>query len=164
MVSSVTKLPRCEWCNGRVKVKPLGRPARFCSASCRQRAYERRQLTKRKQAEADTINAAKYPAWATHLHVKPKLPPRLRPRRLQCPVCKFPFDVKARGPIPATCSRRCALALALHTVYMQGVNKPRDLMNEDIVANSFLSERKRHQKAIIDNILGGVDKPTNRRR
>jgi hypothetical protein len=162
MVSSVTK-SRCEWCNRRVKVKPLGRPARFCSAGCRPRAYERRQLTERKQAEADAINAAKYPAWATHLHVKPKLPPRHRPRRLQCPVCKFPFAVKARGPIPATCSRRCAWALTLHTVYMQGVNKRRHLMKEDIVANSFLSKRKRRQKAIIDNKLAGIGKPNRRR-
>ena len=38
------------------------------------------------------------------------MPPPRRPRNLLCPVCKFAFDVKKRGPIPETCSRRCALA------------------------------------------------------
>jgi hypothetical protein len=85
-----------------------GRRARFCSATCRQLAYARRKLQKEKQAEADAINAANFPAWATHLHVKPKLSPRRRPRRLQCPVCKFPYVIKKRGPIPKTCSTRCA--------------------------------------------------------
>jgi hypothetical protein len=41
------------------------------------------------------------------------MPPPRRPRNLLCPVCKFAFDVKKRGPIPETCSRRCALALAI---------------------------------------------------
>jgi hypothetical protein len=51
------------WIPGRVNGavassrQPCGRPARFCSASCRQRAYERQQLAKLKQAEADAINA-----------------------------------------------------------------------------------------------------------
>jgi hypothetical protein len=39
-------------------------PPRATSASCRQRAYERRLLEQRKQAEADQINAAEFPAWA----------------------------------------------------------------------------------------------------
>ena len=50
-----------------------------------------------------------------------KLPPR-RPRKLLCPVCKFPFAAKKRGPIPETCGRRCALALALHRAYRRGAS------------------------------------------
>jgi hypothetical protein len=144
----------CEWCRCRVKPKPCGRPARFCSASCRQRAYERRQLARQKQTAADVINRG-LPAWATHLHDKPKLPARRRPRRLQCPVCKFPFAVKARGPIPETCSRRCAFALALHKAYKRGQQEPIGLLNKDIVAASFLAQRKRHQ-AVIDSLLANV--------
>ena len=133
---------RCERCRRLVKPSPRGRPARFCSASCRQRAYERRQLAKQRQAEADAINQASFPAWATYLHIKPKLPARHRPRRLQCPVCKFQFAVKARGPIPATCSQRCALALTLHRAYLRGKNEPLGLLKKDIVAASFLAQRR----------------------
>jgi hypothetical protein len=114
-------------------------------------------LAKQKQAEADVINRG-LPAWATHLHVKPKLPARRRPRRLQCPVCKFPFAIKARGPIPETCSQRCALALGLHKAYRRGKQEPLGLLNKDIVAASFLAQRKRHQ-AIIDSLL--TDVPTS---
>jgi hypothetical protein len=84
------------------------------------------------------------PAWATHLHFKPKIPARHRPRRLQCPVCKFSFAVKARGPIPKTCGPRCAFALALHTAYKRGQQEPIGLLNKDIVAVAFLAQRKRH--------------------
>jgi len=32
---------RCAWCKEKIKVKSQGRLPRFCSHSCRQRAYER---------------------------------------------------------------------------------------------------------------------------
>jgi hypothetical protein len=111
-------------------------------------------LAKRKQAEADVINRG-LPVWATHLHAKPKLPRLRRPRRLQCPVCKFPFVVKPRGPIPKTCSQRCALALALHRAYLRGRNEQFDLLNKDIIAASFLAQRRRFQ-AVIDNLVPGA--------
>lgn len=42
----VTKQPRgrqrCEWCRQHFNPKTRGRPPRFCSDSCRQRAYEKR--------------------------------------------------------------------------------------------------------------------------
>ena len=127
--------PKCEWCRHRIKPKPRGRPARYCSPACCQRAYERRQLTKRKQAEADAINAAKYPPWATHLHIKPDLPPQRRPRRKQCPVCKFPFVVKKRGPIPEVCGPRCARALELSRVALAVMERPINLFKKDVMAN-----------------------------
>ena len=144
---------RCKWCKRLVKAKPRGRPSNFCSATCRQRSYERRKMAKQKQEEANAINKALFPAWATHLHVKPKLPARCRPRRLQCPVCESPFAVKARGPIPRTCSWRCALALALHRAYLRGKSEPLGLLNKDIVAASFLAQRHKRHQVIIDSLL-----------
>ena len=131
---------KCDWCSRRVKAKPRGRPARFCSATCRQRAYERRRLEARLQAEADAVNVAAFPNLPilknvpelAHLLAKPKLPPRQRPRGMRCPMCGFPFAVKKRGPIPETCSRRCALALALHQAYMRGVEMPFTLLKNDL--------------------------------
>jgi hypothetical protein len=35
------KTLRCLWCREKIAVKPQGRLPRFCSHSCRQRAYER---------------------------------------------------------------------------------------------------------------------------
>jgi hypothetical protein len=37
------KPPKCAWCRKRFARKATGRPATFCSASCRQRAYEKRK-------------------------------------------------------------------------------------------------------------------------
>ena len=145
--------PRCQWCRHLLKPKGRGRTARFCSASCRQLAYERRRLTKQKQAEADAINRAKFPPWATHLHVKPKLPPRHRPRQLRCPVCTFPFAVKARGPIPETCSPRCSRALTLREACRLGVNKPVELLDQDIMAAHVLGTQRRRRQAIIDALV-----------
>jgi hypothetical protein len=34
----------CEWCSRRLRTKTRGRPRRYCDATCRQRAYERRRL------------------------------------------------------------------------------------------------------------------------
>jgi hypothetical protein len=123
-------------------------------------------LVKRKQAEADAFNEANFPDWAKYLHAKPKLPPRRRPRRLPCPVCKFPFVVKARGPIPVTCSPRCAKALALYQAFQRGINRPLDLLNKDIAANSFLAARRGRHQTIIDDMLSdiGVPRRTRRRR
>lgn len=91
------------------------------------------------------------------MHVKPKLPPRRRPRRLECPVCKFPFAVKARGPIPETCSQRCALALKLRNAYLRGQQgEMLGLLNKDIVAASCLAQRRRRHQAIINSLLTDV--------
>ena len=47
MTGSVTKQTRrrrkCDWCREWFKPKPRGAPPRFCSQSCRQRAYEARR-------------------------------------------------------------------------------------------------------------------------
>jgi hypothetical protein len=149
---------RCEWCRHLIKPKPRGRPARFCSASCRQRSYERRRLEKEKQADFDAI-AAQHSAWAKYLLPRPKLPPRHRPRRLRCPVCKFQFAVKARGPIPETCSRRCACALALWRAYMRGKNEPLALLKKDLTAVAFLAKRRRRHQMIIDDMLSEIGVP-----
>ncbi len=49
MMKDVTKARprkrRCRWCKKHFQPKPAGRPALFCSASCRQRTYERRKWT-----------------------------------------------------------------------------------------------------------------------
>jgi hypothetical protein len=152
---------------------PRGRPARFCSASCRQRAYERRQLQKQKQAEADAINAEKFPNLAVlenfparfaHLLAKPNMPPRHRPRKSECPVCMSPIAVKKRGPIPKTCSRRCALTLALHRAYKRGIDVPVTLLKQDIAAVTGLDRRRRQREQerrqryqeIINGMLSGV--------
>ena len=37
------KTLRCLWCRGRIRVGSHGRLPRFCSQTCRQRAYERRK-------------------------------------------------------------------------------------------------------------------------
>jgi hypothetical protein len=115
-------------------------------------------LEKEKQAEFDAI-AAQHSAWATYLLAKPKLPPRHRPRRLQCPVCKSPFVVNACGPVPETCSGRCADALALWRAYMRGKNEPVTLQKKDITAIAFLAERRRRHQSIIDNMLTDIRVP-----
>ncbi len=85
-------------------------------------------MEKRKQAEIDAIHA-RHSAGAAYLLPKLKLPPRRRPTRLKCPVCKFPFAVKKRGPIPVTCGPRCALALDLHKAYLRGRNEVFDVLS-----------------------------------
>src|SRR5215470_18734402 len=40
------KSARCPICKERFKLNSRGRPARFCSRSCRQRAYEQRKLSR----------------------------------------------------------------------------------------------------------------------
>jgi hypothetical protein len=150
---------RCDWCRRLVKPKLRGRQARFCSASCRQRAYERRRLEKEKQAEFDAI-AAQHPAWATYLLPKPKLPPHQRPRRLQCQACKSPFVVKARGPIPETCGHtRCAHALGLYRAYLRGKSEAAAFLTKDLTAMAFLAERGRRHQTIIDNMLTDIGVP-----
>jgi hypothetical protein len=81
-----------------------------------------------------------------------------------CPVCKFTFTVKKRGPVPDTCSDRCALALALHRAYRHGVDKPVALLKKDIAAKSFQiqrveqrrQQRRQRYQEIIDGMLTGV--------
>jgi hypothetical protein len=43
---------KCNWCKKRFKPRVAGRPALFCSASCRQRAYERRKWTPHSASDA----------------------------------------------------------------------------------------------------------------
>ena len=43
---------KCAWCGKRFAPKPVGRPALFCSASCRQRAYEKRRLSQYSASDA----------------------------------------------------------------------------------------------------------------
>ncbi len=154
--------PRCEWCRHLLKPKGRGRPAHYCSASCRQLSYERRQLVKQRQAKADAINKAKFPAWATHLHVRPKMPLRHRPRQLKCPVCTFRFPVKARGPIPETCGRRCSLALTLRNTFKLGVNKPIELLDKDISEAHLIGAQRRRYQAIVDALVAPPAKKTKR--
>ncbi|WP_394367418.1 hypothetical protein [Corynebacterium poyangense] len=35
--------PTCEWCGTPIKIIRRGRPKKYCSASCRQQAYQHRQ-------------------------------------------------------------------------------------------------------------------------
>lgn len=42
-VMKVMKVGGCQWCGGQLRQKTGGRPAVFCGASCRQRAYEARR-------------------------------------------------------------------------------------------------------------------------
>ena len=48
------KKRRCAWCRNDFRPSGRGRPPRFCSNSCRQRAYEKR----REQQQATTIYGA----------------------------------------------------------------------------------------------------------
>jgi hypothetical protein len=79
-------------------------------------------LEARLHVEADAVNAAQFPnleivktvPQLAHLLAKPKLPPRQRPRKKRCPLCGLPFAVRRRGPIPETCSRRCASDVVIY--------------------------------------------------
>jgi hypothetical protein len=151
----------CQWCGHRIP-KMVRHHARFCSTSCRQRAYERRLLEKQAQAKADAINAAQFPNWAgqenvpayvAHLLVKPQLPLRYRPRRLKCPVCRFPFEVKKRGPIPVTCGDRCARALALRWAIKIALGDPQEHLRRDIVNNALSHGRRIRHQAMIDDMF-----------
>ena len=47
---------RCRWCGGELQTGGRGRPKEFCSASCRQAAYEqRRGLAGRRVKEGDVV-------------------------------------------------------------------------------------------------------------
>jgi ribosomal protein L34E len=48
--------PKCAWCGTRLKPQPAGRPALFCSASCRQRAYEKRKWARYSASDALALN------------------------------------------------------------------------------------------------------------
>jgi hypothetical protein len=98
------------------------------------------------------------PPWAAYLQAKPQLPPRHRPRKLRCPVCTARFAVKKRGPIPETCSRRCALTLALHRAYKRGIDVPVTLLEKDVASFQVQrrEQRRQHYQEIIDGMLTGV--------
>jgi hypothetical protein len=122
-------------------------------------------LEKRKQEEADAINAAEFPAWAgrenvpayvAHWLTKPQLPPRRRPRRRRCPLCGFSFAVKKRGPIPLTCSYRCALALKLYRAAKTLAGQPVKLIERDIVAHALLDQRRTRHQALINDLLDRI--------
>jgi hypothetical protein len=147
----MTDRPRCNWCQHLIKPKGHGPAARYCSASCRQRAYERRQLEKQQQAEIDELH--RQYSWAAKLQPQPKLPPRRRPTRLKCLVCSFPFAVRKRGHIPKTCGPRCKLALALYTAYTRGKNEGPAALDRDITAMAFRAQRGRRYQSIIDKLL-----------
>jgi hypothetical protein len=76
---------------------------------------------------------------------------------LKCPVCKLQFAVKARGPVPKTCSDRCEHALALWRAYQRGKNEASTFLKKDITALAFLSQRRRRHQAIIDDMLTDID-------
>jgi hypothetical protein len=46
------KTLRCEWCRARFKLPDRGRLPRFCSHTCRQRAYEKRKWGRPRAVEA----------------------------------------------------------------------------------------------------------------
>jgi hypothetical protein len=119
-------------------------------------------LEKQAQAEADAINAAEFPDWpgrenvpahVAHWLAKPRLPPRRRPRRLKCPVCKFTFEVKKRGPVPTTCSNRCAWALALLQGHKFLAGDPEGRLRRDIVSIALSHGRRIRHQAIINDMF-----------
>jgi hypothetical protein len=46
---------RCEWCSREITQEGPGRRRRYCSQSCRQRAYEQRQSLKDTTIPADSV-------------------------------------------------------------------------------------------------------------
>ena len=52
MKAARPKPSKCARCRKRFTSKPLGRPALFCSASCRQRSYEKRRLSQYSASDA----------------------------------------------------------------------------------------------------------------
>lgn len=46
---------RCEWCSREIAQEGPGRRRRYCSQSCRQRAYEQRQSLKDTAIPADSV-------------------------------------------------------------------------------------------------------------
>lgn len=47
----------CAWCGTAIEIRPRAQHQRFCSRSCRQRAYEVRTATRRAQADQDAGTA-----------------------------------------------------------------------------------------------------------
>ena len=45
----------CAWCHKEIEVTPRGRPRKFCSQSCRQRAYEQRNGVSGKAIPQDVV-------------------------------------------------------------------------------------------------------------
>ncbi|WKD61159.1 hypothetical protein CCICO_05655 [Corynebacterium ciconiae DSM 44920] len=45
----------CQWCGKEFAASGRGRPKKYCSASCRQRAYEHRQLAESRQLPSDAV-------------------------------------------------------------------------------------------------------------
>ena len=50
---------RCAWCNREIAQEGPGRRRRYCSLSCRQRAYEQRQSLKETTIPADSVILSK---------------------------------------------------------------------------------------------------------
>jgi hypothetical protein len=47
---------RCQWCKKHFQPKLTGRPALFCSASCRQRTYEKRKWSEFSMSDALSVD------------------------------------------------------------------------------------------------------------
>jgi hypothetical protein len=53
---------KCAWCKERFKPKTAGRPAVYCSVSCRQRAYEKRRWVSYGAMDAFALDTLPWPA------------------------------------------------------------------------------------------------------
>jgi hypothetical protein len=66
MMEIVTKVRprkrRCRWCKKHFQPKPAGRPGLYCSASCRQRTYEKRKWSEFSGLDALALDLL---PWAT---------------------------------------------------------------------------------------------------
>ncbi|MDF5819493.1 hypothetical protein P4N68_00140 [Corynebacterium felinum] len=52
---AVQRQPTCEWCGKDLGATTRGRPRKFCSQSCRQRAYEQRNAVSGTQIPASAV-------------------------------------------------------------------------------------------------------------
>lgn len=56
----------CQWCGGEVAVQGRGRPRKYCSSSCKQRAYEQRQNLSGTEIAPDAVILSKEKADTLH--------------------------------------------------------------------------------------------------
>jgi hypothetical protein len=78
---------RCGWCREFFKTKARGRPALYCGASCRQRAYEKRKWS---------------PHMLEHALARDLLPAATRRQLLQLERHAFMIELLMSGPVPLT--------------------------------------------------------------
>lgn len=55
MKNPTTKPPQCAWCGAEIVSAGRGRPRKYCSASCKQRAYEQRHNVVGTQIPDDAV-------------------------------------------------------------------------------------------------------------